>query len=116
MSGERCDFLGDCSLTEYIPNAIFEHVRVRALQKHFSKESWDEHMSQVQLVRAKPVERAEKRMPASVKRCKSCWRDDFHEDVKMPMFVFGFLLVVTFGLFLLFRPSRCVCCGTMRIG
>jgi predicted Zn-ribbon and HTH transcriptional regulator len=75
-----------------------------------------EHMSQVQVIRTKTVKTGEKRIPASVKHCRSCWRDDFHEDVKMPMFLFGFLVVVTFGIILLVRPSRCVCCGTMRIG
>jgi len=50
-----------------------------------------------------------------VKRCRSCWRDDFHYNVKFSPVIFGFLLIVTCGLILFVRPSRCCCCGTMRV-
>ncbi len=50
-----------------------------------------------------------------VKRCRSCWRDDIHKPARFGPFVFGFLLVATLGLILFVRPSRCVCCGTMRV-
>ena len=49
------------------------------------------------------------------KYCRSCWRKDFHFRVAFPPIVYGFLLVATCGLILVIRPSRCVCCGTMRI-
>jgi hypothetical protein len=51
----------------------------------------------------------------NVKRCRSCFRDDVHVKVAYPPFVFGFLLIVSCGMILLLRPSRCVCCGTMRV-
>ncbi len=51
----------------------------------------------------------------TVKRCRSCWRNDIHYNVSIPPFLLGVLLVVTFGLVFLLRPSRCVCCGTMRL-
>lgn len=72
-------------------------------------------MSQVQYIHTEAID-GERRVPAVVKRCKSCWRDDFHEAVKLPMFVFGFLLVATFGLILFVKPYQCVCCGTKRLG
>lgn len=72
-------------------------------------------MSQAQPIRTEAIDR-ERRVRAVVKRCKSCWRDDFHQAVKLPIFVFGFLFVVTFGLILFIRPYQCVCCGTKRIG
>jgi len=49
------------------------------------------------------------------KYCRSCWRKDLHFRVSYSPIVFGFLLVATCGLILIIRPSRCVCCGTMRI-
>ena len=49
------------------------------------------------------------------KYCRQCWRKDFHFRVSYPPIVFGFLVVATCGLALVIRPSRCVCCGTMRI-
>jgi len=49
------------------------------------------------------------------KYCRQCWREDFHFRVNYSPIVFGFLIVATCGLILLIRPSRCVCCGTMRI-
>lgn len=49
------------------------------------------------------------------KYCRQCWREDFHFEVIDSPVVFGFLLVATFGLFLLVRPTRCTCCGTMRV-
>jgi len=49
------------------------------------------------------------------KYCRQCWRDDFHYRVNYSPVVLGFLVIVTCGLVLLIRPSRCVCCGTMRI-
>ncbi len=49
------------------------------------------------------------------KYCRQCWRDDLHFRVNYPPIVFGFLIIATCGLVLLVRPSRCVCCGTMRI-
>lgn len=51
----------------------------------------------------------------SVKHCRSCWRKDIHKPAQFSPFVFGFLTMVTLGLFLVFRPTRCVCCGTMRV-
>jgi len=51
----------------------------------------------------------------TVKRCRSCWRNDLHYDVSIPPFLLGVLLVITFGAALFLRPSRCVCCGTMRL-
>lgn len=49
------------------------------------------------------------------KYCRSCWRDDFHVEVISSSVVYGFLVFATFGLVLLARPTRCVCCGTIRI-
>lgn len=49
------------------------------------------------------------------KYCRQCWREDLHYRVNYSPVVFGFLIVATLGLVLLIRPSRCVCCGTMRI-
>ena len=49
------------------------------------------------------------------KYCKQCWRKDFHFRTNYSPVVMGFLIVATCGLALLIRPSRCVCCGTMRI-
>ena len=49
------------------------------------------------------------------KYCRQCWREDFHYRITYSPIVFGFLIVATGGLVLLIRPSRCVCCGTMRI-
>ena len=49
------------------------------------------------------------------KYCRQCWRKDFHFRASYPPIVYGFLLVVTCGLILFIHPSRCVCCGTMRI-
>lgn len=72
-------------------------------------------MSQAQYIRTEAIDES-RRVRAVVKRCKSCWRDDYHEVVRLPVFVFGFLLVVTFGLILFIKPYRCVCCGTKRIG
>lgn len=54
------------------------------------------------------------RKPRSEKRCRSCFRDDIHIPVQYPAVIQGFLTVMTFGLFLLLKPSRCVCCGTKR--
>jgi hypothetical protein len=51
----------------------------------------------------------------TVKRCRSCWRDDIHYNVSIPPFLLGMLLVVTLGGAMFFKPSRCVCCGTMRL-
>jgi ABC-type molybdate transport system permease subunit len=59
-----------------------------------------------------PTDLAKSRL---VKHCKSCWRPDIHVPVKFPPVVHGFLTVITFGLILIIRPSRCVCCGTKRI-
>ena len=50
-----------------------------------------------------------------VKHCRSCWREDIHHNVPIPPFALGFLTVMTLGLILLIRPSRCVCCGRMRL-
>ena len=49
------------------------------------------------------------------KYCRQCWRKDFHFRVAYSPILYGFLLVATCGLILVIRPSRCVCCGTMRI-
>jgi len=49
------------------------------------------------------------------KYCRQCWREDFHFRASYSPIVFGFLIVATCGLILVIRPSRCVCCGTMRI-
>ena len=49
------------------------------------------------------------------KRCRSCWRDDIHIPVEFPPLIVGFLTVATLGLFLLVKPSRCICCGTKRV-
>ena len=49
------------------------------------------------------------------KYCRQCWREDLHFRVNYSPIVMGFLIVVTCGLILFLRPSRCVCCGTMRI-
>lgn len=51
----------------------------------------------------------------SVKHCRSCWREDIHVPVPIPAFLLGFLTVMTLGLALFARPSRCVCCGKHRI-
>ena len=51
----------------------------------------------------------------AIKKCRSCWRDDIHKPARFSPFVFGFLLIATLGLVLVIRPSRCVCCGTMRV-
>jgi len=50
-----------------------------------------------------------------VKRCRSCFRDDIHFEVEFSPFLRGFLIAATFGLILIMRPSRCVCCGTLRV-
>lgn len=50
-----------------------------------------------------------------IKHCRSCWREDIHKPARLQPFVFGFLLIATLGLVVFLRPSRCVCCGTMRI-
>ena len=49
------------------------------------------------------------------KYCRQCWRKDLHYRVSYPPIIYGFLLIATCGLILVIRPSRCVCCGTMRI-
>ena len=36
-------------------------------------------------------------------------------NVPLPPFALGFLMVATFGLVLFVRPSRCVCCGKLRV-
>ena len=72
-------------------------------------------MSQARYIRTEAID-GERRVRAVVKHCKSCWRDDYHEVVQLPVFVFGFLLIVTFGLILVVKPYRCVCCGTTRVG
>jgi hypothetical protein len=48
------------------------------------------------------------------KHCRSCWRQDIHLPVPISPIIVGFLTVASFGLFLLFRPTHCVCCGTKR--
>jgi hypothetical protein len=58
---------------------------------------------------------AELRVRQNVKRCRSCWRDEVHVPIKLSPILFGFLFVVTLGLILTFRPSRCTCCGTKRM-
>ncbi len=47
--------------------------------------------------------------------CKQCFRKDIHNHVHYPGVAKAFLVVASLGLFLLFRPKRCVCCGTVRI-
>lgn len=51
----------------------------------------------------------------SKKYCRSCWREDLHMRINYSPLLLGFLMVVTCGLVLLVKPSRCVCCGTVRI-
>jgi len=50
----------------------------------------------------------------SIKHCRSCFRSDIHIPCAQPPILYGFLIVFTLGLILLYRPSRCVCCGTKR--
>ncbi|QEG23148.1 hypothetical protein MFFC18_30430 [Mariniblastus fucicola] len=59
--------------------------------------------------------RSAARKSKSEKHCRSCFRSDIHVPVKFPAFVHGFLTVMSFGLFLVVKPTRCVCCGTKRI-
>ena len=51
----------------------------------------------------------------SVKHCKSCWREDVHKPARFNPIVYGGLFVLSFGLIVALNPSRCVCCGTMRV-
>lgn len=50
------------------------------------------------------------------KHCRACFRDEHHLILPIYPFLLGFLTVITFGLIFVIRPSRCVCCGKMRIG
>jgi len=51
----------------------------------------------------------------AVKHCHSCFRNDLHFNVPIPPFIFGFLLIASCGLICFVRPSRCVCCGKVRV-
>jgi len=51
----------------------------------------------------------------NVKHCRSCWREDIHKPARISPMVYGSLVVISFGLILALKPSRCVCCGTMRV-
>ena len=53
--------------------------------------------------------------PGTIKWCRSCWREDVHFVVKCSPWMYGFLLVLTFGLVLFIRPSQCCCCGEIRV-
>ncbi|MFK7765954.1 MAG: hypothetical protein AB8B55_01845 [Mariniblastus sp.] len=61
------------------------------------------------------TEHDETQTQGTTKACRSCWRDDIHIAVPFRPFALGFLLIVTLGLILVIRPSRCICCGTIRI-
>jgi len=50
-----------------------------------------------------------------LKHCKNCWREDIHKPARFSPIVYGGLVVLSFGLILALRPTRCVCCGTMRV-
>jgi len=41
---------------------------------------------------------------------------DYHATAQIPVnkVLLAFLVILTFGLILLFRPKRCVCCGEMK--
>lgn len=52
---------------------------------------------------------------SAVRHCRSCWRNDIHHPVLMSPTMLGFLIVATLGLIILTRPSRCTCCGNLRI-
>jgi hypothetical protein len=66
-------------------------------------------MAQVQI-----QEHGEPQIFGVMKHCRSCFREDIHFKVGIPPFVFGFLLVATFGLVFFMHPTRCVTCGKVR--
>lgn len=94
--------------------AMFTILFPNGFPKQFGRYSSQSSMSHLDLYQSESP-RSEVRLRGTVKRCRSCWRDDLHIAVRFSPFVFGFLLVISFGLILLIRPSRCVCCGTMRV-
>jgi len=112
-------FFSIFSLTPLNPNAMFEgQGRCYGLGTHRCHTSAVAKvliMSQAQHFRSEAIDSSRRGRPI-VKHCKACWREDFHEAVKLPLFTFGFLLVVTFGLILFIKPYHCVCCGTKRLG
>lgn len=46
--------------------------------------------------------------------CESCYRYDKHIAVKVPTVFKLVLVLLTFGLALIFWPKRCSCCGSIR--
>jgi hypothetical protein len=66
----------------------------------------------VEIAPAHPAKKAH----SQKKYCRQCWRHDVHVPIAIPSVVVGFTVIATFGLVLFFRPSRCVCCGTVRVG
>jgi|GEM_PF-2664574 len=48
------------------------------------------------------------------KFCEQCYRYDHHSPVKVALPIKVVLVVMTLGLALLFWPTRCVCCGSIR--
>ncbi len=50
------------------------------------------------------------------KYCRSCWRKDLHQSIwQLPKWARRILNFATLGLIRKIEPSRCVCCGTVRV-
>lgn len=62
------------------------------------------------------IDREPQTYKVGYKYCRSCWRKDQHESVwRMRPRVRRLVVILTLGLIKRIEPSRCVCCGTLRI-
>lgn len=58
--------------------------------------------------------RSKRKSDSTQKFCEQCYRYDYHSPVKVGFAMKVTLVVLTAGLALIFWPTRCKCCGSVR--